>query len=88
MFSISCSDIQIELVTYQRVKLCKYEVERSRSMINRCMFVPILINNTSDLVKKSKFFEIFRDFKGIDLLKKCVNVSFFLIEVISYLSKI
>ena len=39
------------------------------------MYVQALINHNSDPIVKSEFFEVFRDFRGIDLSKKCMDVS-------------
>ena len=54
---------------------------------NNEVYVRILINHISDLIIKSKFFEVFRDFRGIDLSKKCVNASCSK-ALISHMSKI
>ena len=50
------------------------------------LYLQSLINHTSDLIMKSKFFEVFRSFRGIDLLKKCMDIS--CVELISDMGKI
>ena len=63
----------------------KENVHRKR--FNDHAYVQILINHISNLIIKSKFFVVFRDFRGINLPKKYVNVVC-CIEFISDMSKI
>ena len=63
-------------------------MKKKPTVYNNEVYVQILINHTSDhIIKSSKFFEIFRDFRGIELSKKCMCVSC-CIELIFVMSKI
>ena len=58
------------------MRVCTEVKKECKTKINtEQLYVQILINHISDLIIKSEFFEVFRDFRGINFSEKCVNVS-------------
>ena len=60
--------------------------DKRECILKNNVCVQILIYHTSNLIIKSKFFEVVRDFRDINLSEKCVKASC-CIELISDMSK-